>query len=540
MKLLQFAHHLILLCFVLASVATKGQHSIIETPLTIDTTDAGPPHPSAILDLKSQTQGFLLPRMTALERIEISSPQTGLLVYDDDVRSLYYFDGDDWVEFGSGRRGIRDKDFDTSIKVEEAVDEDVVRIDAGGSERLVISENSIDVKNDMRHTNLGDMAGAGENNALSEDNTVYGYSAGNATFTGSRNIFIGTEAGNDLPFGSSSSNNVFIGYKAGDQTTAASSSILIGANAGNNTNEILTDIIAIGGQAGGKSPITVNGLSKSIAIGEAAGQDLGSRESIAIGSMVGSQLGVDPDVSYENCIMIGTEPPENSGVLFRKFSIGVNGVSPPLLHGDFDSGVLTIDDKLGINATEPGSELHVLHVNTATDGGFTIENENNGNSWRMYTTSGTGSLRFYSTEGGNGTNDYVAFVNDATGTWNTNSDRRVKEEIGPTPNILHQVNRLEVVNYLFKREHDRSIPHIGFIAQDVEPLFPGLVQKDEGGLYSLSYSEIGPIAIKAIQELSAKNDHLEEANRSLRKDLNSMMNRLEEIQSQLKLLLDKE
>lgn len=52
---------------------------------------------SAMLDVSSTTQGFLLPRMTAAQRTAISSPAAGLLVFQTDGTSgLYYYDGSAW------------------------------------------------------------------------------------------------------------------------------------------------------------------------------------------------------------------------------------------------------------------------------------------------------------------------------------------------------------------------------------------------------------------------------------------------------------
>ncbi|MEO6130507.1 MAG: fibrobacter succinogenes major paralogous domain-containing protein [Saprospiraceae bacterium] len=49
------------------------------------------PAASAQLDMSSTTKGFLLPRMTAAQRIAISSPAEGLLVYQTDGSKGYYY-----------------------------------------------------------------------------------------------------------------------------------------------------------------------------------------------------------------------------------------------------------------------------------------------------------------------------------------------------------------------------------------------------------------------------------------------------------------
>ena len=58
-------------------------------------------HPSAELEVKSTTKGFLPPRMTNAERNSIATPATGLLIYQTDAvannpAGLYFYDGTAW------------------------------------------------------------------------------------------------------------------------------------------------------------------------------------------------------------------------------------------------------------------------------------------------------------------------------------------------------------------------------------------------------------------------------------------------------------
>ncbi|MEP6676596.1 MAG: hypothetical protein ABJA78_15650 [Ferruginibacter sp.] len=53
-------------------------------------TDNSTPDPSAIVDIKSSVKGLLLPRLTATERDAISSPATGLMIFQKDALSGLY------------------------------------------------------------------------------------------------------------------------------------------------------------------------------------------------------------------------------------------------------------------------------------------------------------------------------------------------------------------------------------------------------------------------------------------------------------------
>lgn len=52
----------------------------------------------AILTLVSTTRGFLPPRMTTTQRTAISSPTTGLIVYDTTLDTQVIFNGANWEE----------------------------------------------------------------------------------------------------------------------------------------------------------------------------------------------------------------------------------------------------------------------------------------------------------------------------------------------------------------------------------------------------------------------------------------------------------
>jgi hypothetical protein len=57
---------------------------------------------SAALEVRSIDRGLLPPRMTSTQRIGISNPAAGLIVYDSDVNATYVYNGTNWVELGAG------------------------------------------------------------------------------------------------------------------------------------------------------------------------------------------------------------------------------------------------------------------------------------------------------------------------------------------------------------------------------------------------------------------------------------------------------
>ena len=80
---------IVLLLMILLSVIdvgkTYGQQGvgISEVPIT--------PEGSSILELRSVLRGFLAPRMTTAERTAIVTPAQGLLVFDINTQSFWYY-----------------------------------------------------------------------------------------------------------------------------------------------------------------------------------------------------------------------------------------------------------------------------------------------------------------------------------------------------------------------------------------------------------------------------------------------------------------
>lgn len=80
--------------FVLAAGPTIFRDSVFNGSVGIGGTAAA--NSKSVLDIKSTTKGLLIPRMTTTQKNAISSPTTGLIVYDTTVGGLYQYDGLAW------------------------------------------------------------------------------------------------------------------------------------------------------------------------------------------------------------------------------------------------------------------------------------------------------------------------------------------------------------------------------------------------------------------------------------------------------------
>lgn len=113
----------------------------------------------------------------------------------------------------------------------------------------------------------------------------------------------------------------------------------------------------------------------------------------------------------------------------------------------------------------------------------------------------------------NGTGQFLFDTSGAatnnTGTWGTTSDARIKENIVPARNYLDSLCQLEVVNYNLINNPQKML---GFVAQQVETVMPGLVSTAPNSEYHLSdlksvkTSIMIPMLVQAVQELKAELD----------------------------------
>ncbi len=76
---------------------------VFALPLTVAAqvsvnTDGSTAAPSAILDVKSNIMGVLIPRMTTAERTGIASPATSLLVFDTETNTFWFYKGTQWEQ----------------------------------------------------------------------------------------------------------------------------------------------------------------------------------------------------------------------------------------------------------------------------------------------------------------------------------------------------------------------------------------------------------------------------------------------------------
>jgi hypothetical protein len=103
-------------------------------------------------------------------------------------------------------------------------------------------------------------------------------------------------------------------------------------------------------------------------------------------------------------------------------------------------------------------------------------------------------------------------IQNVNGVYGTISDLRLKENISDARNYLTDLLKLRVVKYSLKEEASSVANKLGFIAQEVEQVFPAMVDTDPNdGNKGIKTSVLIPMLVKAIQELSAEVNALKNA-----------------------------
>ena len=136
---------------------------------------------------------------------------------------------------------------------------------------------------------------------------------------------------------------------------------------------------------------------------------------------------------------------------------------------------------------------YAMHLKCHPSYGLKMTNEETDVNWEILSLS-NGSFGFFK-------NGNKAAEIDGDGIY-TASDMELKENILPMSSVLDKVEFLKPNTYNYKSNLSKS--SIGFIAQDIQKVFPELVKKGaidkDGGQLAVNYAGFGVIAIKAIQE----------------------------------------
>jgi hypothetical protein len=118
---------------------------------------------------------------------------------------------------------------------------------------------------------------------------------------------------------------------------------------------------------------------------------------------------------------------------------------------------------------------------------------------------------------GTTTPSYRLHVNGSVGatSYTTISDERFKQNIKGIMNPLDKITQIEGHSYTFNTSKfkERNFPggeRVGFLAQEIQKVFPDLVTMDSEGYLGVDYNGLIPVMLEAIKELKSQIDHTRE------------------------------
>lgn len=97
------------------------------------------------------------------------------------------------------------------------------------------------------------------------------------------------------------------------------------------------------------------------------------------------------------------------------------------------------------------------------------------------------------------------FTMEGTSYINFASDKRYKHAINEIENVLDKLDEIRGVEFVWNSNNRRDI---GYIAQEIEKVFPEVVHTDEKGMKSVQYTKMPAVNTAAIKELKKENDEL--------------------------------
>ena len=129
--------------------------------------------------------------------------------------------------------------------------------------------------------------------------------------------------------------------------------------------------------------------------------------------------------------------------------------------------------------------------------GITLEDFATNNTWSTFVDDwGSGPYNYVFSYN----NNKKAYITAANGSFVQYSDKRLKKDIQPLGDVLPRLLQLQAKTYHYKDNSEGSQLSYGFIAQEVEPLFPEFVSTDKEGMKAIGYSNFSVIAVQAIKE----------------------------------------
>ncbi len=433
------------------------------------------PHVSAALDVESTTKGVLVPRMTLAQRDAILTPSVGLLIFQTDGTSGFYFhNGTGWKPLSdgasqlekigeNGNTGYRLLGRDAAVHGDIGVD--AVDLSAG-----TVGTNKGATGNYSFASGVNTIASGNQSVAMGESTTASG---SNATAMGN---FTMASAAYSQAMG-------FASIASGEHAVAMGNFTTASGKASTATGQ--------GTIAKSFAEMVVGSFNTDYAPRSTTTRNPADRAfSVGIGSDFDKLQ--DALITFKN------------GNTF----ISNNGGTPA-------SGTTTILS--GINAAAlqvraSGDGINIL--SSAVNHNITVAKSTAPSNGHRYISLGHTESLIYAEIGS------ISAASATTIAFNTSSDKRLKNDNGLFFNGLSTLKNIKIHNYTWRETNQKDI---GVFAQELYEAYPNAVTKGDDNAteitkrWQVDYSKLVPVLVAATQEQQTQIEDLKKENADLKK-----------------------
>ncbi len=288
---------------------------------------------------------------------------------------------------------------------------------------------------------------------------------GNNTALGYKSLIVDSSGASNTGVGA----NTLLGNTTGSSNVALGQGALF-ANTSGNQNISIGQSSLVGNTSGSGNIAMGTGALRGLA-GSSANDNIGIGTNTATTSTSGSNnIAIGYDIGLPN--LTGSNQLDIGNLIF---GTGVSGQG------------IAVSGNVGIGTSSPQATLEVWGPDTASTSAFTVANSASTTEFTVYDTG----------------NAVLA------GSLTQNSDQRLKTNISDLDgsSSLAEINALNPVTFNWIDPEKSSVPQFGFIAQQVENVFPNLVATTSptaltpDGTLSLNYIDLISPIIAAIQQL---------------------------------------
>lgn len=500
------------------------------------------PNASSILEIKSTTQGVLIPRMNKAQRDAIINPVNGLLIYQtNNSPGFYYYIGSAWKPLSTkgantSLSNLASTAINASLKPEITNSLDIGNTDSAWRNLYLRGDVFIGGKHIVRsRDDVNDNIFIGDNTGLSITSGKENITIGNTSLTqdisGSYNIAIGKSAlffdtaSNNIAIGSralfnnfSGIQNIAVGYEALFANTSGINNSAFGFKSLRNNSGIgFAGIFNSAFGAGSMEANTTGSYNSAFGNGSLSSNISGLSNSGFGSNALGSNTSGSWNIAVGvNALSVNTAQDKNTAIGWSAGNGSQSAACTYLGYNAHANAVVSGSMALGINATVTASNQVRIGTSAITSiGGYV--------NWSNISD---GRVKKNIKQNVPGLN-FINKLNPVS----YNLDLDVADKILQTPTLKDENGNAVKFSQeeIEARKQKEQIIYSGFIAQDVEKAakqigydFSGVdATKNDKDLYGLRYAEFVVPLVKAVQELSAQNDELKQRIENLETIINN-------------------